>query len=96
MVEVFFVNDGTQLYIMLQPLYYTLKRLDDTKKVVSWKSKDLSTEKLTAPVTTNNSLSPLIEWYENSNLCSIFKESSLKQKKRNSYSSKTNKLFCCI
>ena len=49
----YFVNDGAQLYIILQPLDYTLKRLDDTEKVVSWKSK-----KRTTPVTTNNSLSP--------------------------------------
>ena len=30
-----FVNDGAQLYLILQPLYYTLKRLGDTVKVVS-------------------------------------------------------------
>ena len=58
----YFVNDGAQLYLILQPAYYTLKRLGDTEKVVSWKSKGLSTKNLTAPTTTDNSLSPRIKW----------------------------------
>ena len=43
-------------------LYYTLKRLGDTEKIVSWKSKGLSAEKLTVPITTDKSLSPSIKW----------------------------------
>ena len=31
----YFNNNGAQIYLILQPLYYTLKRLDDTEKVVS-------------------------------------------------------------
>ena len=31
----YFVNDGAQLYLILQPLYYTLKRLGDTENVLS-------------------------------------------------------------
>ena len=42
-------------------LHYTLKRLGDTEKIVSWKSKVLSTGKLTTPTTTDNSLSPSIK-----------------------------------
>ena len=57
-----------------------MKRLGDTEKVVSWKSKGLSTEKLTTPTTTDNCLSPSIKWYENSNFCLVFKGSCLKQK----------------
>ena len=66
MIQVFFIgqsyffNDGVQLYLIFQPHYYTLKRLGDTVKIVSWKSKGLSTEKLTTPTTTDNSLSPTI------------------------------------
>ena len=56
-------------YLIIQPLYYTLKRLSDTEKVVSWKSKGLLTEKRTTPSTTDNSLSPSIKWYKNSNFC---------------------------
>ena len=76
----YFNNDGAQLYLILQPLYYTLKRLGDTTKVVSWKSKRLSTKKCTTPTTTDNSLSLSFKWYENSNFCLIFKGSCVKQK----------------
>ena len=31
----YFVNDGAQLFLILQPIYYTLKRLGDTEKIVS-------------------------------------------------------------
>ena len=75
----YFNNHGAQLSLILQLLYYTLKRLGDTEKVVSWKYKGLSAEKLTTPTTTNISLSPSIEWYENSNFCLIFKGNCLKQ-----------------
>ena len=76
----YFNNDGAQLYLVLQLLYYTLKRLVDTEKAVWWKHKDLSTEKLTTPTTTDNSLSPLTKWIENSNFCLMFKGSFFKQK----------------
>ena len=76
----YFVNSGAQLYLILQPLYYTLKRLGDTENVVSWKSKSLSAKKLTSPTPTDNILSPSIKWYENSNFYLIFKGSCLKQK----------------
>ena len=48
-------------------LYYTLKRLGDTEKFVLWKSNALSTKKLTTPTTNDNSLSPSIKLYGNSN-----------------------------
>ena len=37
----YFNNDGAQNYVIFQSLYYTLKRLGDTEKIVSWKSKGL-------------------------------------------------------
>ena len=66
--------------MILQLLYYTLKRLGDTEKVVSSKSKDLSGKKLTTPTTKDKSVSASIKWYENSNFCLIFKDSCLKKK----------------
>ena len=33
----YFVNDGSQLYLILQPLCHTSKRLGNTEKVVPWK-----------------------------------------------------------
>ena len=62
----YFFNDGSQLYLTLQPLYHTLKKLGDTEKVVLWKSKGLPTEKLSTPTTTNSNLSPSIKCYEHS------------------------------
>ena len=60
----------------------------DTEKIVTWKSKGLSIEKLVTATTTDNSLSPSISSYGNSNFCLVFKGSCLKQKKkRNLYSS---------
>ena len=45
-----------------QTLYYTLKRIGYTEKIISWKSNGLSAEKLTTPTTTtDNSLSPSIK-----------------------------------
>ena len=80
-----FFNNGAQSYLIFQALYYTLKRLDDTEKIVSWKSKVLSAETLTTPTTTNNSLSSSVKWYGDSNVCLLF--NSFKTKKRNFYSS---------
>ena len=54
----YFVNDGAQLYLILQPLYYTLKTIGDTRNFASWKSKGFKVEKLTTPTITDNSLSP--------------------------------------
>ena len=69
----YFTNDGVQLYLIVQLLYYTLKRLGDTEKFVSWKFKCLSFEKLTTSTVTDNILSQSIKWYENSNFCLILK-----------------------
>ena len=69
------------MYLIFQPLYYTLKRLGNSEKVVSWKSKCLSDEKVATPTTVDNSLFLSTNWYKNSNFC------CLKQKKHNICSS---------
>ena len=74
-VKAAFFHDNAQLYLMFQTLYYALKKLGDTKKIVSWKSKGLLAEKLTTPTTTDNSLSPLIKWYGDSSFCLVLKRS---------------------
>ena len=76
----YFFNDEARLYLIFQRLYYTLKRLDDTEKIVSWKSKGLSAKKLTTPTNTDSSLSPSIKWYRNSNCGLAFKGSCLNKK----------------
>ena len=67
-----FNKDETQLYLILQPLYYTLERLGGTEKVVSWKCKGLSSQQLTTPTTTYNSLSLSIKWYKKTQLFSQY------------------------
>ena len=70
--QIYFVNDGAQNYLTLQPLYYTLKKLANTKKCMSRKSKGLSTK--------------YIEWYKQLNGTEtqifrlVFKKNCLKQK----------------
>ena len=78
----YFNNEEVQLYLMLQPLYYIWKRLGDTEKIVSWKSKSLWIEKFTTPTTIDDSFSASIKWYGDSNFCLIFKKSHLKQRNR--------------
>ena len=52
LTEVFFIgqsyffNDGVQLYLIFQLFYYTLEKLGNTRKVVSWKSKGFLIEKI--------------------------------------------------
>ena len=60
--------------------YYNLRRLGDTEKVVPWKSKGFSAKKLTTPTTTDNSISPSVNWYGDSNFCLSFKGGCLKRK----------------
>ena len=50
----------SKLYLIFQQLYYNLKTLSNIEKVISWKSKDLLTEKLIT-LFTDNSLSPTIK-----------------------------------
>ena len=59
------MNDGAQLYLIFQTLYYTLKGLGGAGKTVSWKSKGLSAKKLTTSTAIDNSLSPSIKWSKN-------------------------------
>ena len=76
----YFFSDEGQLYLIFETPYYNFKRLGDTKKVISWKFKDSSTEKFATCTTTDNSLSLSIKWGKDSNFCLIFKGSCLKQK----------------
>ena len=48
--------------------------------MVPYKSKVLSAEKHSTPTLTNNSLSPTIKWYVDSNYFLVFKGSCLEQK----------------
>ena len=56
------------------------KKISCTEKVVSSKSKGLSTKKLTTPTTTVNSLSPSTNWCGYSSFCLTLKGNCLRQK----------------
>ena len=74
----YFFNDRAQLYLIFEPLYYTLKRLGDTEKIVSRKSTGSLTEKYITLTTTDNSVCPSIRWYTNYNFGLVFKGSCLR------------------
>ena len=92
----YFFIDRVELSLIFQPLYCILKRLNDTKNVVSWKSKGLSTGKLTNSTTNDNDLYPSIEQYENSNFYLIFKGSCLKKKKNASFTTPNIIIFFMV
>ena len=57
-----FEEDGTQNYLVFQPINRYFKVIANTKYILSWKSKRLSDETIKPPATSDNSLSPLIDY----------------------------------
>ena len=75
-----FEEDGTKNYLVFQPLNKYFKVISNTDYVSSWKSKGLSAETIKPPTTSDNSLTPAV------NYCSTktrvkFTRSCLKQPK---------------
>ena len=58
-----FEEDGTQNYLVFQPINRYFKVIASTDYVSSWKSKGLSTENITPPTTSDNSLAPTLSYY---------------------------------
>ena len=88
-------NVGLQLYLIFQPHYYIPKTLSNSEKVIWWKSKGLSIEKLTTLFHTDINLSLTIKWHEGSKFCLIFKGSCLNQKNETYTPNYRIKFFCC-
>ena len=63
----YFNNDGEKLYLILQLLYYTLKRLDDTEKVMSWKCKGSPLKNVLLLPTLIIFFHHQVKWYEKRN-----------------------------
>ena len=57
-----FDEDGTQNYLVFQPLKKYFKLITNTLSILSWQSKELSTENIDPPTT---SLSPSINYVRN-------------------------------
>ena len=58
-----FEEDGTQNYLVFQPLNKYFKLIASTDYVSSWKSKGLSVETIESPSTSDNSLTPAVSYY---------------------------------
>ena len=71
-------EDGVQNYLVFQPIKRYFKIISNTKYISSWKSKGLSDETITPYATSDNSLTPLIDYY-GSKVRAKFNKSCLKQ-----------------
>ena len=58
-----FEEDGTQNYLVFQPLNKYFQVITNTDYVSSWKFKGLSTETFKPPATSDNSLTPALSCY---------------------------------
>ena len=59
-----FEENGTQNYLVFQPINRYFKVIANTKYILSWKSKRLSDDTIKPPATSDNSLSPLIDYLD--------------------------------
>ena len=78
-----FEEDGTQNYLIFQPIvrYFKVNTITNIDYVSSWKSKGLSTETIKPPTTSDNSLTPTLNCYDDLKLRVKFTGSCLKQPK---------------
>ena len=58
-----FDEDGTQNYLVFQTINKYFKVITNTDYVSSWKSKGLSSESIKPPTTSDNSLTPALNYY---------------------------------
>ena len=58
-----FEEDGTQNYLVFQPIYRYFKMITNTDHISSWRSKELSSESFEPPTTSDNSLTPALNSY---------------------------------
>ena len=76
-----FGEDGTQNYLVFQPMYRYFKMITNTDYISSWKSKGLSAESIKPPTTSDNSLTPELNYYDDFKVKVKFTKSCLKQPK---------------
>ena len=79
-----FEEDGTQNYLVFQPVSRHFKIIANTKFISSWKSKGLSDETITPYATSDNSLTPLID-HDGSKVRIKFNNGCLKQSNKLTY-----------
>ena len=78
-----FEEDGTRNYLKFQSIvrYFKMNMITNTDNVSSWKSKGLSAETIKPPTTSDNSLSPILNYYDNLKVRVKVTGSCLKQPK---------------
>ena len=57
-------GDGSEPYLIFQPVYKYFKSITGSNYISSWKSKALSDESIKPTTTSDNSLTPLITYYD--------------------------------
>ena len=72
----YFEEDATQSYLVFQPIhkYFEFVSINNEWYITSWKAKGLSEESIKPPVTSDNSLNPLSDYYYNNKIRLKFKE----------------------
>ena len=70
--------DGFQAYLIFKLAHRYVKIIANTKYITEWKSKGLSDESIKSFLTSDNSLTPLIDYY-NCNIRVKFNGSILRQ-----------------
>ena len=73
-----FEEDGAQNYLVFQPIFRYFKIIANKKFISLWKSKGLSDKTITPYTTSDNSLTPLIDYY-GSEIRAKFNKGCLKQ-----------------
>ena len=86
-----FEEDVVQNYLVFQPLNKYLKVNTNTDYILSWKSKVLSAESIKRPTTSDNSLTPILNYYGTKIYWKLFKTT-----KNVIYSCKSSKYLHCI
>ena len=76
-----FEEDGTQNYLVLQPLVRFFKVITITDYISSWKSKGISAESIKPPTTSDNSFTPTLNYHDDFKVRVKFTGSCLKQPK---------------
>ena len=80
----YFDEDGTQNYLVFLPINRYFRLIANTKYTSSWKAKGLSDETIKPDATSDNSLTPWIDYYGTS-IRLQFNKSCLKQPNKLTY-----------
>ena len=61
---IFDSEGGSEVYLIFQPVYRYFKTVTNTNYISPWKSKGLSAENIKSLTTSDNSLNPIINYYD--------------------------------